>query len=72
MERLGHESRTSSNTLIEPYRSGRPIESFGFEKREAMERKYKADPDGFRARLIYQGFWYVAAQLKADFEAGRL
>jgi hypothetical protein len=72
MKRLGHEARTNGNIIISASRTARPIESFEPEARLEMERKYKQDPSEYRSRLIYQGFWYVAAQLKTDFEAGRL
>lgn len=67
MERLGHEHHSDTDK-----RTARPIEQFKLESRIEIERKYKEDPKGYHARLIYQGFWRVAAQLKTDYEAGRL
>lgn len=67
MERLEHEPRTQVAK-----RSDRPLEWYEVEARLGIERRYQADPKVFHARLIYQGYWRIAAQLKTDYEAGRL
>ncbi len=67
MERLRHEARSDENR-----RSTRPLEYYSPRERLKLEKKYKLDPAGFRSRLIYSGYWRIAAQLKTDFEAGRL
>lgn len=68
MNRLEHESRHEPGR----HRTSKTLENFGIGTRLEMESKYKSDPRDFHSRLIYQGFWRVAAQLKTDYEAGRL
>ncbi len=67
MERMPKESRLDPDR-----RSARAVERFSLDKRLALERCYAAAPRQMHADLIYQGYWRVAAQLKTDYEAGRL
>ena len=40
--------------------------------RELLEGAYAADPARTHAKLVYAGYWQVAAQLKIDHAVGRL
>jgi len=50
----------------------RPIESVHLNLRELMERSYRLAPELTHAELVNTGYWLVAAQLKIDYDAGRL
>ena len=67
MDRLRFEKGLPPNA-----RAGMRIERVGFDKRMRMEKKYKADPIGMHADLVYGGWWLIANQLKIDHAAGRL
>lgn len=50
----------------------RMVEDLDIDARERWEKRYQKDPKRTHERLVYMGFWLVAAQLKIDHEAGRL
>lgn len=53
-------------------RSRKPIEQLQIDDRIKLEQRYKREPRETQADLIERGYWYVAAQLKIDHQAGRL
>jgi hypothetical protein len=50
----------------------RPIEKCNVEWRLKKEREYQLQPEQTHRDLVYRGYWLIAAQLKIDYEAGRL
>lgn len=50
----------------------KPIEHVHLNLRELMERSYRLAPERTHAELVHTGYWLVAAQLKIDYEVGRL
>jgi len=48
------------------------LEDVSLDKREHLERRYQKNPTRTHAWLIYTGKWMIAAQLKIDYEVGRL
>jgi hypothetical protein len=48
------------------------VEEMAVEDRLKQEKRYQADPKKTHNDLVYRGYWLIAAQLKIDYEAGRL
>lgn len=48
------------------------VEDLQLDARESWEKRYQAEPKKTHSVLVYKGLWTVAAQLKIDYEAGRL
>lgn len=53
-------------------RAQRRLEDLSLGKREAFERDYQKNPKQAASRLVYAGYWTIAAQLKIDHAVGRL
>lgn len=50
----------------------KPIEKLKLDERERLERRYQREPAATHADLIERGYWFVAAQLRIDYQVGRL
>ena len=57
---------------FDPDRTASTIERANSDWRSAIERNYQADPVRTHSELISRCYWTVAAQLKIDYEVGRL
>lgn len=52
--------------------TARTLEQMHPDWRSAIERNYQADPRRTHSELISRGLWTIAAQLKIDYQVGRL
>jgi hypothetical protein len=50
----------------------KPIEAISLEKREKLEARYQCEPEAVHADLVDRGYWMIAAQLRIDYQVGRL
>ncbi len=48
------------------------IEDIPLDKREELELRYQKAPARMHAFLVHTGKWMIAAQLKIDYQVGRL
>lgn len=53
-------------------RSHQKLEWQSVDFRERAERAYAKDPKATHEDLVYIGYWTIAAQLRIDYQAGRL
>lgn len=53
-------------------RSRLRIEDLSIEQRRDWERSFVADPVRKHNELTYDGYWFIASQLKIDHAMGRL
>ena len=53
-------------------RTKRSLESVSLDHRERFEQAYGEDPQAVHSELVHQGYWWIASQLKVDYESGRL
>ncbi len=57
---------------FDPERFDVKLEKKTFEWREKVERAYLARPERTHQKLVYDGYWDIAAQLRIDHQSGRL
>ncbi len=57
---------------FDPERYNVRLEEKTFGWREQVERDYRARPERTHAKLVYLGYWDIAAQLRIDHQSGRL
>lgn len=48
------------------------VEEFAVDIRLLYERAYQREPERTHATLVARGYWHAAAQMKIDYEVGRL
>lgn len=53
-------------------RPWKPIEKIKLAERERLENRYQREPDATHADLVERGYWMIAAQLRIDYQVGRL
>ncbi len=57
---------------FDPDRYDKKLEKMKLGWREQVERDYLAKPERAHAKLVYLGYWDIAAQLRIDRQSGRL
>lgn len=60
------------NLDFDPDRYDKRLEKMKLDWREKVERDYLAKPERTHAKLVYAGYWDIAAQLRIDHQSERL